>query len=184
MALAHEVVSAGSLKITTRRSDEEQICRPASAWSSTNTKSQEIGGDVGSMSSIVRLAACVEIRQCVGCTDIATPSSRCRVDGVEVDAAIQDERAVNLISTQAGTPPLEGLLREHESPRTKPFVVTRATSIQLEDNVVVLLVVVVLNWLLCFWGDGFTPLPLRRPKPPATATASHSTLAPPLHACG
>ena len=28
------------------------------------------------------------------------PSSRCRVDGVEVDAAIQDERAVNLISTQ------------------------------------------------------------------------------------
>ena len=30
------------------------------------------------------------------------PSSRCRVDGVEVDAAIQDERAVNLISTQVG----------------------------------------------------------------------------------
>ena len=28
------------------------------------------------------------------------PSSRRRVDGVEVDAAIQDERAVNLISTQ------------------------------------------------------------------------------------
>ena len=27
----------------------------------------------------------------------------CRVDGVEVDAAIQDERAVNLISTQATT---------------------------------------------------------------------------------
>jgi hypothetical protein len=50
----------------------------------------------------------VEINQCVGMagsverrgTDIATPSSRCRVDGVEVDAAIQDERAVNLISTQ------------------------------------------------------------------------------------
>ena len=33
---------------------------------------------------------------------MATPSSRCRVDGVEVDAAIQDERAVNLISTQVG----------------------------------------------------------------------------------
>ena len=30
----------------------------------------------------------------------ATPSSRRRVDGVEVNAAIQDERAVNLISTQ------------------------------------------------------------------------------------
>ena len=28
--------------------------------------------------------------------------SRCRVDGVEVDAAIQDERAVNLMSTQVG----------------------------------------------------------------------------------
>ena len=33
-------------------------------------------------------------------TGIATPSSRRRVDGVEADAAIQDERAVNLISTQ------------------------------------------------------------------------------------
>ena len=33
-------------------------------------------------------------------TGIATPSSRCHVDGVEVHAAIQDERAVNLISTQ------------------------------------------------------------------------------------
>ena len=33
-------------------------------------------------------------------TGIATPSSRCRVDGLEVHAAIQDERAVNLISTQ------------------------------------------------------------------------------------
>ena len=32
----------------------------------------------------------------------ATPSSRRRVDGVEIDAAIQDERAVNLISTQVG----------------------------------------------------------------------------------
>ena len=31
-----------------------------------------------------------------------TPSSRRRVDGVEIDAAIQDERAVNLISTQVG----------------------------------------------------------------------------------
>ena len=31
--------------------------------------------------------------------EIATPSSRCRVDGVEVDAAIQDERDVKLIST-------------------------------------------------------------------------------------
>ena len=68
-----------------------------------------------------RFVACVEINQCVECTftksflgndvfalapssgegiDIATPSSRCRVDGVEVDAAIQDEHAVNLISTQ------------------------------------------------------------------------------------
>ena len=37
---------------------------------------------------------CVEINQCVGCSDIATPSSRCRVDGVEDDAAIQHERAV------------------------------------------------------------------------------------------
>ena len=35
---------------------------------------------------------------------MATPSSRCRVDGVGVDAAIQDERAVNLISTQPVTP--------------------------------------------------------------------------------
>ena len=35
---------------------------------------------------------CVESNECVGCT--ATPSSRRRVDGVE------DERAVNLISTQ------------------------------------------------------------------------------------
>ena len=34
----------------------------------------------------------------------ATPSSRRRVDGVEVDAAIQDERAVNLISAQESTP--------------------------------------------------------------------------------
>ena len=33
-------------------------------------------------------------------TDIATPSSRRRVDGVEDDGMIQDERAVNLISTQ------------------------------------------------------------------------------------
>ena len=33
-------------------------------------------------------------------TGIATPSSRRRVDGVEDDATIQDERAVNLISTQ------------------------------------------------------------------------------------
>jgi hypothetical protein len=46
------------------------------------------------------------------------PSSRCRVDGVEVDAAIQDERAVNLISTQVrrrpvhrevGLPPRRGV---------------------------------------------------------------------------
>ena len=44
-------------------------------------------------------ATCVEINQCVGCgrpgyverwgTGIATPSSRCRIDGVEVDAMIQ-----------------------------------------------------------------------------------------------
>ena len=32
--------------------------------------------------------------------DTATPSSRRRVDGVEVDATIQHERDVNLISTQ------------------------------------------------------------------------------------
>ena len=47
---------------------------------------------------------CVEINQCVGChpgsverrgTGIATPSSRRRIDGVEVDAKIQHERAVN-----------------------------------------------------------------------------------------
>ena len=30
-----------------------------------------------------------------GGTDTATPSSRRRIDGVEVDATIQDERAVN-----------------------------------------------------------------------------------------
>ena len=44
----------------------------------------------------------VEINQCVGCTGfverrgtgIATPSSKRRVDGVEVDATIQHERAV------------------------------------------------------------------------------------------
>ena len=65
-----------------------------------------------------RVDICVEINQCVGCTrkfftksflgddaaapasverqgtGIATPSSRCRVDGVEDDAAIQHERAV------------------------------------------------------------------------------------------
>ena len=35
---------------------------------------------------------------------MATPSSRRRVDGVEVDAAIQDERAVNLISAQVSVP--------------------------------------------------------------------------------
>ena len=34
-------------------------------------------------------------------TGIATPSSRRRVDGVEDDAAIQHERAVFLISSQA-----------------------------------------------------------------------------------
>ena len=33
-------------------------------------------------------------------------TSRCRVDGVEADAAIQDERAVNLVSTQVGLRPL------------------------------------------------------------------------------
>ena len=44
---------------------------------------------------------CVEINQCVGCI---TPSSRHRVDGVEVDAMIQRERAVKLlISTQGAT---------------------------------------------------------------------------------
>ena len=37
---------------------------------------------------------CVEINRCVGCTGIATPSSRRRIDGVEVDAKIQHERAV------------------------------------------------------------------------------------------
>ena len=39
------------------------------------------------------VAACVEINQCVGC-GTATPSSRQCVDGVEVDAMIQHERAV------------------------------------------------------------------------------------------
>ena len=37
---------------------------------------------------------CVEINQCVGCSGIATPSSRRRVDGVEDDAMLQHERAV------------------------------------------------------------------------------------------
>ena len=50
--------------------------------------------------SIAGPSTCVEINQCVGCSDTATLSSRRRVDGVEVDAAIQDERAVNLISPQ------------------------------------------------------------------------------------
>ena len=59
-----------------------------------------------------------------GGTDIATPSSRCRVDGVEVDAAIQDERAVNLISTQVGRRPVTGLYSgviacNSGSPRTR-----------------------------------------------------------------
>ena len=59
------------------------------------------------------VAACVEMNQCVGCTrqfftkmtwprwlrrvirnDIATPSSRRRVDGAEVDQPIQHEGAV------------------------------------------------------------------------------------------
>ena len=35
---------------------------------------------------VAQVGRCVEINQCVGC--------RRRVDGVEVDAAIQDERAV------------------------------------------------------------------------------------------
>ena len=39
------------------------------------------------------VAGRVEINQCVG-YDIATPSSRRRVDGVEDDAMIQHERAV------------------------------------------------------------------------------------------
>ena len=37
------------------------------------------------------VTVCVEINQCVGCT----PSSRHRVDGVEDDATIQHEGAVN-----------------------------------------------------------------------------------------
>ena len=37
---------------------------------------------------------CVEIKQCVGCAGIATPSSRRRVDGGEDDATIQHESAV------------------------------------------------------------------------------------------
>ena len=35
------------------------------------------------------VVTCVEINQCVGCTGIATPSSRRRVDGVQVDATSQ-----------------------------------------------------------------------------------------------
>jgi len=35
-------------------------------------------------------------------TSVSGAPDRCRVDGVEVDAAIQDERTVNLISTQVG----------------------------------------------------------------------------------
>ena len=41
---------------------------------------------------IKEVKTCVEISQCVG--RIATPSSRCCVDGVKVDAAIQHGRAV------------------------------------------------------------------------------------------
>ena len=37
--------------------------------------------------------------------EIATPSSRRRVDGVEVDAAIQDERAAKLISRRKDISP-------------------------------------------------------------------------------
>ena len=44
-------------------------------------------------------------------------SSRHRVDGVEVDAAIQDERAVNLISTQVPKPPT----RQSSSLRRRPI---------------------------------------------------------------
>ena len=41
------------------------------------------------------VSTCVEINQCAGCgTRIATPSSRRRVDGVEVDATVQHDRAV------------------------------------------------------------------------------------------
>ena len=46
--------------------------------------------------ALSRTATCVEINHCVGWrgTGIATPSSRRRVDGVEVDETIQRERAV------------------------------------------------------------------------------------------
>ena len=56
------------------------------------------------VSCIHFVPCCVEINQCVGCrpgsverrgTDFTTPSSRRRVDGVEDDAMIQHERAVN-----------------------------------------------------------------------------------------
>ena len=40
------------------------------------------------------VVTCGEINQCVGCIGTATPSSRRRVDGVQVDATIQRERAV------------------------------------------------------------------------------------------
>ena len=47
---------------------------------------------------ITAVTACVEINQCFGCerrgTGIATPSSRRRVDCVEVDATMQHEHAV------------------------------------------------------------------------------------------
>ena len=45
--------------------------------------------------ALVEAGGCVEINQCVGCTGIATPSSRRRVDGMEDDAMIQHEGAVN-----------------------------------------------------------------------------------------
>ena len=47
----------------------------------------ELGADAAARAANRPVTICVEINQC-------------RVDGVEVDAAIQDERAVNLISTQ------------------------------------------------------------------------------------
>ena len=45
----------------------------------------------GARATSSRVATCVEINQCVGCT---TLSSRRRVDGVEDDATVQHERAV------------------------------------------------------------------------------------------
>ena len=67
---------------------------------------------------------------------MATPSSRRRVDGVEDDAMIQDERAVNLISTQLLTDLRMGLKAARASSaaafhlRSETFVASAAATRQ------------------------------------------------------